>query len=199
MIFQKVETVTDFILLGSKFTLDSDCSHKIKTLAPWKKSYDKPRQCIKKQRCPFVDKGPYSQSYDSSSMYRCGSWTIKKTEQQRVDASELWCWRRLLRVPWTARRSNQSVLKEINPEYSLEELMLKLQSFGHMMQSADALKKTVMLRKTEGRRRREQQRMRCLDGITVNGPEFEQTQADSKGQGSQACYNPWGHKETDTT
>jgi len=80
-------------------------------------------------------------------MYRCGSWTIKKTERQRIDASELWCWRRLLRVPWTARRSNQSILKEINPEYSPEELMLnlKLQSFGHMMQSADSLEKTLML------------------------------------------------------
>jgi len=115
--------------------------------APWKKSYDKPRQCIKKQRYHFADKGPYSQSYDFSSMYRCGSWTIKKTERQRIDASELWCWRRLLRVPWTARRSNQSILKEINPEYSPEELMLnlKLQSFGHMMQSADSLEKTLML------------------------------------------------------
>ena len=101
-------------------------------------------------------------------MYGCESWTIKKTECQRIDAFELWCWRRLLRVPWTARRSNQSILKEINSEYSLEELMqkLKLQYFGHLMQRADSFEKTLMLGKTEGRRRRRGQRMRWLDGIT---------------------------------
>ena len=95
-------------------------------------------------------------------MYGCESRTIKKTEHQRIDAFELWCWRRLLRVPWTARRSNQLILKEINPEYSLEGLMLKLklQSFGHLMRRADSLEKTLMLEKTEGRRRRERQRMR---------------------------------------
>ena len=101
-------------------------------------------------------------------MYRCESWTIKKAEHQRTDAFELWCWRRLLRVPWTARRSNQSILKEISPEYSLEGLMLKLklQYFGHLMRRADSLKKTQMVGKIEGRRRRGRQRMRCLDGIT---------------------------------
>ena len=101
-------------------------------------------------------------------MYRCESWTIMKAEHQRIDAFELRCWRRLLRVPWTARRSNQSVLKEINPEYSLEGLMLKLklQYFGHPMQRADSFEKTLMLGKIEGRRRRGQQRMRWLDGIT---------------------------------
>ena len=101
-------------------------------------------------------------------MYGCESWTIKKAEHQRIDAFELWCWRRLLRVPWTAKRSNQSILKEINPEYSLEGLMLKLklQYFGHLMQTAKSLKKTLMLEKTEGRRRRGRQRMRWLDGIT---------------------------------
>ena len=101
-------------------------------------------------------------------MYRCEGWTIKKAEHQRIDAFELWCWRRLLRVPWTARRSNQSILKEINPEYSLEGLMLKLklQSFGHLMQGADSLEVTLMLGKIEGRRRSGQQRMRWLDGIT---------------------------------
>ena len=101
-------------------------------------------------------------------MYGCESWTIKKTERQRIDASELWCWRRLLRVPWTARRSNQSILKEINPEYSLKGLMLfklKLQYFGHLMQRADSFEKALMLGKIEGRRRR-RQRMRWLDGIT---------------------------------
>ena len=97
-------------------------------------------------------------------MYGCESWTIKKAERQRIDAFELWCWR-LLRVPWTARRSNQSILKEINTEYSLEGLMLKLQSFGHLMRRADSLEKTLMLGKTEGRRSG-QQRTRWLDGIT---------------------------------
>ena len=101
-------------------------------------------------------------------MYGCESWTIKKAERQRIDAFELWCWRRLLRVPWTARRSNQSILKEISPEYSLKELMLKLklQHFGHLMQRTDSLEKTLMLGKIEGRRRRGRQRMRWLDGIT---------------------------------
>ena len=103
-------------------------------------------------------------------MHRCESWTIKKAEHVRIDAFELWCWRRHLRVPWTARRSNQSTLKEINPEYSLEGLMLKLklklQYFGHLMQRADSLEKTLMLGKTEGRKRRGWQRMRWLDGMT---------------------------------
>ena len=101
-------------------------------------------------------------------MYGCESWTIKKAERQRIDAFELWCWRIPLRVPWTARRSNQSILKDISPGCSLEGLMLKLkfQYFGHLMQRADSLEKTLMLRKTEGRRRRGQQRMRWLDGIT---------------------------------
>ena len=101
-------------------------------------------------------------------MYGCESWTIKKAECQRIYAFELWCWRRLLRVPWTARRSNQSILKEISPEYSLEGLMLKLklQYFGHLMRRTDSLEKTLMLGKIEGRRRREQHRMRWLDGIT---------------------------------
>ena len=101
-------------------------------------------------------------------MYGCGSWTIKKAECQRIDAFELWCWRRLLRVPWTARRSNQSIIKEISTEYSLKGLMLKLkfQYFGHLMQRTDSFEKTLMLGKIEGRRRRGRQRMRWLDGIT---------------------------------
>ena len=101
-------------------------------------------------------------------MYGCESWTIKKAEHQRIDAFELWCWRRRLTVPWTARRSKQSILKEISPEYSLERMMpkLKLQYFGHLMQRPDSLEKTLMLGKTEGRRRTGQQRMRWLDGIT---------------------------------
>ena len=137
-------------------------------LAPWKKSYDQPRH-IKKQRHYFANKGPSSQIYGfSSSMHGCESWTIKKAEHWRIDAFELWCWRRLLRVPWTARRSDQSILKEISPEYSLEGLMLKLKLHysGHLMQRMDSLEKTLMLGKIEGRRRRGWQRMRRLDGIT---------------------------------
>ena len=142
---------------------------KLKMLAPWKKSYDQPREHIKKQRHYFVDKGLSSLSYlFPVVMYGCESWTIKKAEQQRIDAFELWCWRRLLRVPWTARRSKQSILKEINPDYSLKQLLLKLklQYFGHLMWRTDPLEKTLMLGRIEGRRRRGWQRMRWLDGIT---------------------------------
>ena len=138
-------------------------------LAPWKKSYDQPRQHIKKQRRYFANKSPSSQSYGFSEvMYGCESWTVKKAERWKIDAFELWCWRRLLRVPWTARRSNQSILKEISPEYSLEGLMLKLklQYFGHRMRRTDSLEKTLMLGKIEGGRRRGWQRMRWLDDIT---------------------------------
>ena len=112
--------------------------------------------------------------------YSCESWTVKKEEHQRTDAFELWGWRRLLKVPWTARRSNQSILREINPEYSLERLMLKLklQYFGHLMQTADSLEKSLMLGKIEGRRRRGHQRMRWLDGITNAMDELGQTLGD---------------------
>ena len=142
---------------------------KLSHLLPWKKSYDKPRQHIKKQRYHFADKGPSRQSYGFPVvMYGCDSWTIKKADCWRTDAFELWSWRWLLWVPWTARRSNQSILKEINPEYSLEGLMmkLKLQYFGHLMWRTDSLEKTLMLGKIEGGRKRGQQRMRWLDGIT---------------------------------
>ena len=136
-------------------------------LAPWKKSYDKPRQCIKKQRHCFADKDPYSQSYGFPVvMSRCENWTIKKTECQRTDVFQLWCWRRLLRVCWTARRSNPSILKAISSEYSLEGLIpkLKLQYFGYLMWRTDSLEKTLMLGKIEGRKRRGRQRVRWLDG-----------------------------------
>ena len=142
---------------------------KSKTLAPWKKSYDKPRQHTKKQRHHFANWGPYSESYGFPVvMYGCKSWTIKKAECQRIDAFKLWCWRRFLKVPWIARRSNQSILNEINTEYSLEGLILKLklQYFGHLMPRANSLEKNLILGKIEGKRRRGQQRMRCLDGIT---------------------------------
>ena len=137
-------------------------------LPPWKKSYDQPRQHIKKQRHFFASKGLSNQSYGFSSSH-VWMWELdyKKAKWGRIDAFELWCWRKLLRVPWTARRSNQSILKEICPEYSLEGLMLKLklQNFGHLMQRTDSFEKTLMLGKIEGRRRG-WQRMRWLDGIT---------------------------------
>ena len=125
----------------------------------------------------------------------------RKAEHQQSGAFELWCWRRLLRVPWTARRSNQSIVKEISPEYSLEGLMLKLklQYFGHLMRRADSLENTLMLGKTEGRRRRRRQRMRWLHSITDSGHKSEQTPGDSGGQRSLACCSPWGHRESDTT
>jgi len=139
------------------------------SLAPWKESYDQPRQHIKKQRHYFVNKGPSSQGYHFPVVtYGCESWTIKKAEHSRIDAFELWCWRRLLRVPWTARRSNWFILKEINPEYSLEGLMLKLrlQYFGYLVRRIDSFEKTLILGKIEGWRRRGWHRMRWLDGIT---------------------------------
>ena len=137
-------------------------------LTPWKECYDQPRQHIKKQRHYFVNKFRLVKvMVFRVAMYGCESWTIKKSEHRRTDAFELWCWRRLLTVPWIARRSSQSILKEISPEYSLERLMLKLklQYFGHLMLRADSFVKTLMLGKIEGEKRRGQQRMRWLDGI----------------------------------
>ena len=162
----------------------------------------KPRQHIKKQRHYSAYKGPYSQSYGFPAvMYGCESWTIKKAEGRRTDAFKLRCWRRLLRVPWTARRSNQSILKEINPEYLLEGLMLKLklQYFGHLMWRANSLEKTLMLGKIEGRRRRGRQKTGWLDGITNS---WTWVWANSRRRwrtGSLAWCSPWGHKESDTT
>ena len=134
-------------------------------------------------------------------MYGCDSWTIKKAGRRRIDAFELWCWRRLSRVPWTARRSNQSILKEIGPEYSLEGLMLKLklQYFGHLMQRADLLEKTLMLGKVEGRRRRGWQNEMVGWHHRLDGHRFEQALGVGDGQGSLVCCSPWGHKELDTT
>ena len=157
------------IFLGSKITADGDCSHEIK-------------RCLLLGRKVMTNLDSILKSRDITLpakvhlvkamvflvvMYRCESWTVKKAEGQRIDALELWCWRRLLRVPWTARRSNQSILKEISPEYSSKGLMLKLklQYFGHLMRRVDSLEKTLMLGGVGGRRRRGQQRMRWLDGI----------------------------------
>ena len=173
----------------------------LKMLAPWKKSYDKPRQCIKKQRHPFTYKGPYSQSYGFSSSHVRFGLTIKKAACWKIDAFELWCWRRLLRVPSTAMRSNQSILKEINPEYSLEGLMLKvnLPYLGHLMRRADLLEKILMQGKIEGRRRG-RKRMRMLAWhYWLNGHEFKQALGDGEGQRGLASCGPWGHKESHTT
>ena len=150
-------TVIDVIFLGSKITVDGDCSHEIKkTFAPWKQMTN--RDSIFKSRDITL---PTKVHLDKAMvfpvvMYRCESWTVKKAEHQRIDAFELWCRRRLLRVPWTARRSDQSILKEISPWCSLEGMMLKLklQYFGHLMRRVDSLEKTLMLRWIGGRRRR---------------------------------------------
>ena len=164
-------------------------------LAPWKKSYDKPRQHIKKQRHYLPTK------VHLVVMYGCESWTIKKGEHQRIDAFELWYWERLLRVPWTARRSNQSILKEISPGISLEGLMwkLKLQYFGHLMWRVDSLEKTLMLGGIGGRRRKGRQDKMAGWHHWLNGCESEWTLGVGDGQGGLACCDSWGHKESDTT
>ena len=162
--------MSDFILGGSKITADGDCSHEIKRrLLLGRKvminldSLLKSRNIILPTKVHLVKVMVFP-----VVIYGCESWTIKNAERRRIDAFELWCWRRLLRVPWTARRSNQSILKEISPEISLEGMMLKLklQYFGHFMQRVDSLEKTLMLGGIGGRRRRGRQRMRWLDGIT---------------------------------
>ena len=167
------EIVTDSVFWGSKITADGDCRHEIK-------------RCFHLGRKALINLDSILKSRDITLptkvrlvktmvfavfMYGCESWTIKKAECQSTDASELWCWRRLLRVLWTARRSNQSILKEISPKCSLEVLMLrlKLQYFGHLMQRTDSLQKTLMLGKIEGRKRRGQQRMKWLDGTMDTG------------------------------
>ena len=167
---ETVETVSDFMFLGSKITTDGDCSHEMKRrLLLGSKVVTNLDSIFKSRDITLPTKVHLVMAMVFPVvLYGCESWTIKKTEHQRIDAFELWCWRRLLRVPWTARRSNQSILKEISPEYSLEGQMLKLklQYFGHLMRRTDSLEKTLMLGKIEGRRRRGQQRMRWLDGIT---------------------------------
>ena len=149
-----MKTVTDFIFLGSKITADGDYSHDIqRSLVLGRKVMTNLNSVLKSRDITLLTKVYIVKAMVFLIvMYGCQSWTIKKAECQRIDAFELWCCARLLRVPWTARRSRQSILKEINAEYSLEELMLKLQYFGHLMQRADSLEKTLMLGKIEGRR-----------------------------------------------
>ena len=155
---EKIKTMTDFIFLGSKITEDGDCSHEIKRcLLFGRKAMTNIDGILKSRDITLPTKFCIVKAMAFPVvMYGCESWTIKKAKCQRIDVFELWCWRRLVRVPWTSRRSNQSILKEINPEYSLEGLMLnlKLQYCGHLMQRADSLEKTLMLGKIEGRRRR---------------------------------------------
>ena len=167
---ETMETVTGFIFLGSEITADGDCSHEIKThLLLGRKAMTKLDSILKSRDITLPTKVCQVKAMVFPVvMYGCESWTIKKAEHQRMDAFELWCWRRLLRVSWTARRSNQSILKEIIPEYSLEGLMLKLKLpySGHLMWRTDSLEKTLMLGKIEGGRRRGWQSIRWLDGIT---------------------------------
>ena len=165
-----MQAVRDFILRGSKITADGDCSHEIKRfLLLGRKSMINLDSILKSRDITLPTNVHLVKAMVFPIvMYGCEIWAIKKAECWRIDAFEVWCWRRLLRVPWTARRSNQSTLKEISPEYSLEGLMPKqyLQYYDHLMGRSDSFEKTLMLRKIEGRRRRGWQRMRGLDGIT---------------------------------
>ena len=167
---ETVDTMADFIFLGSRITANGDCSQEIKRCLLLRRKAMTNLESILKSRditLPIKARLVKAMVFPVV-MYGCESWTIKKAEHQRIDAFELWCWRRLLRVPWTARRFNQSILKEISPGYSLKGLMLKLkfQYFGHLMRRADSFEKTLMLGKIEGRRRRGRQRIRWLDGIS---------------------------------
>ena len=200
---ETVETVSDFIFGGSKITADGDCSHEI-------------QRCLLLGRKVMTNLGSILRSRDMTLstkvhlvmamvfpvvMYGCESWTIKKAEHLRIDVFELWGWRRLLRVPWTARISNQSILKEISPGCSLEGLMLKLklQYFGHLMRRVDSFEKTLMLGKIEGRRRRGWQDEMVGCHHRLNGHGFGWTPGVGDGQGGLVCSGPWSCKELDTT
>ena len=197
---ETVETVTDSIFLGSKITADGDCSQEIKRhLLLGRKVMTNLNSILKSRNITLPTKVHLVKAMVFPEvLYGCESWTVKTTECRRIDAFELWCWRRFLRVPWTARRSNQSILKEISPENSLEGLMLKLklQYFGHLMRRTDSLEKTLILGKIEGKRRRRWQRKKWLDGIIDSmDMSLSKFQGVGDGQGGLACCGSWGHKE----
>ena len=195
--------MTDFIFLGSKITADSDCSQEIKRcLLPGRKAMTNLDSILKSRDITLPTKGHIVKAMVFPVvMYRCESWTIKKAECRGIDAFELWCYRRLPRLPWIARTSNQSVVKEINPGYSLEGLMLKLklQYYSHLMRRANSLERTLKLGKIEGRRRRRWQRMRWLDGI-IDSTDMSLSKLWEMVKGREAwCCSPWGRKESFTT
>ena len=204
---ETMETVTDLIFSGSKITADDDCSHEIKRRLLLGRKVMTNLDSILKSR-DITNKGPSSQSYGFSSSH-VWMWELDYKESWAAKNWCFWtgCWRRLLRVPWTARRSSQSILNEISPGISLDGMMLKpkLQYFGHLIRIVDSLEKTLMLGGIGGRRRRGRQRMRWAEDETVgwhhwlNEHEFEQTLGDSEGQGSLACCSPWGHREWNMT
>ena len=189
------------IFLGSKIAADGNCSHEIKRhLLLGRKVMTNLDSILKSRDITLPTKVCLLKTMVFPVvMYGCESWTVKKPECQRIDAFELWCWRRPLRIPWTTRWSNQPILKEINPEYPLEGQMLKLklQYFGHLLWSADSLEKTLLQGKIEGKKRQGQQRTRWHHRL--NGHEFEQALGDGDEQGSLECYSPCGHKASDRT
>ena len=198
---KKKKTVADIIFLVSKIITDGDHGHEIRRplLAPWKKSYDHLRLLRSRDITLLTKVHIVKAIVFPIVMYECESWIIKKAECCGIDALELWCWRRLLRVPWTVRRSNQSILKEINPGYSLEGLILKLQHSGHLMWRSNSLETTLMLGKTKGRRRMGQQRLRWLNGI-ANSKEMSLSKLWEIVTGKcVVCCSLRGHKESDPT
>ena len=194
---EKVEVVTDFLFLGSKITVDSDHSYEIRRqLLLGRKVMRNLGSVLKSGDITLPTKVCIVKAMVFPVVTFCyESCTIKKAECQRIDAFKLWCWRRLLNVPWTTGRTKQSILRDMNSEYSLEGLMLKLklQYFDHLIQTEASLEKSLLLGKTKGRRRRQCQKMRC------NKHKFRQTLGGGEIQGHLACCSPWGHKELHTT